>query len=87
MGFNIKKFVSHSASSIGHTLSTPYNDVKSVVEDVGKAGSQVYKDSRSIVSYTGKHLVNDVDNISNALSNPMIYIVGGVVIVVLLMNR
>ena len=87
MGFNVGKFVSHSASSIGHTLSTPYNDVKKVVSDVGKGGSQIYKDSRSALSYTGKHLINDVDNISSALSNPMIYIVGGVVIVVLLMNR
>ena len=87
MGFNVGKFISHSASSIGHTISTPYNDVKSVVSDVRKAGSQVYKDSRSAVKYTGKHLINDVDNISSALSNPMIYIVGGVVIVVLLMNR
>ena len=87
MGFDVGKFVSHSASSIGHTIATPYNDVKSVVSDVVKAGSQVYKDGRSAVSFTGKHLINDVDNISSVLSNPMIYIVGGVVIVVLLMNR
>ena len=87
MGFDVGKFVSHSASSIGHTIATPYNDVKSVVSDVGKAGSQVYKDSRSAVSFAGKHLISDVDNISSMLSNPMIYIVGGVVIVVFLMNK
>ena len=87
MGFNVGKFVSHTASSVGKTISKPYNDVKSVVEDVGKGVGQVYKDSRSAVSYTGKHLINDVDNLSSALSNPMLIVVGGALIVVLLMNR
>ena len=87
MGFNIGKFVSHSAKSVGNTITQPYNDIKSVVSDVGKAGSQVYKDGRSAVSYTGKHLINDVDNLTSALSNPMLFIVGGAFIVVLLLNR
>ena len=87
MGFDVGKFVSHSASSVGKTIATPYNDVKSVVSDVGKAGSQVYKDGRSAVSFTGKHLINDVDNLSSALSSPMLWIVVGGVVVVLLLNR
>ena len=87
MGFDVGKFVSHSASSIGHTISQPYNDVKSVVSDVGKAGSQVYKDGRSAVAFTGKHLVQDVDNLSSALTSPMLWIVVGGVVVVLLLNR
>ena len=87
MGFDVGKFVSHSASSIGNTITQPYNDVKSVVTDVGKAGSQVYKDGRSAVSYTGKHLINDVDNLSSALTSPMLWIVVGGVVIVVLMNR
>ena len=87
MGFDVGKFVSHSASSIGHTISQPYNDVKSVVNDVGKAGSQVYKDSRTAVSYAGKHLISDVDNLSSMLSSPMLWIVVGGVVVVVLLNR
>ena len=87
MGFNVGKFVSHSASSIGNTITQPYNDVKSVVTDVGKAGSQVYKDGRSAVGFAGKHLINDVDNLSSALSSPMLWIVVGGVVVVLLLNR
>ena len=87
MGFNVGKFVSHSASSIGNTITQPYNDVKSVVTDVGKAGSQVYKDGRSAVAYTGKHIISDVDNLSSALTSPMLWIVVGGVVVVVLMNR
>ena len=87
MGFDVGKFISHSASDVGQTIATPYNDVKKVVSDVGKGASQVYKDGRSAVSYTGKHLISDVDNLSSALSNPMLIIVGGALIVVLLMNR
>ena len=87
MTINVGKMISHSASSVGKTITQPYRDVKSVVEDVGKAGSQVYKDGRSAVAYTGKHLIDDVDNLSSMLSNPILYVVGGVVIVAILLNR
>ena len=87
MGFDVGKFVSHSANSIGHTIAQPYNDVKSVVSDVGKAGSQVYKDGRSAVSYTGKHAIKDVDTLTNAISSPMMWIVVGGVVILVLANR
>ena len=69
--------ISKGSKSIGHVFESGAKKVEGAVSDV-------YKDGKSAVSYTGKHLINDVDNVSNALSNPMMWIViGGVLIVVM----
>lgn len=77
---NVGHEVSKGSKSIGHVFEGGTKKIEGAVSDV-------YHDVRSGVSYTGKHLINDVDNISNALSNPMLWIAGGVVIVVLLSRR
>ena len=87
MTINVGKMISHSASSVAHTVTQPYRDVRSMVSDVGSAGATVYKDGRSAVAYTGKHLISDVDNLSSALTSPILWIVVGGVVVVLLLNR
>ena len=66
-------------SPVTSPISTVYNDGKSITKTVSKGAGTVYKDVRSAASYTGKHLINDVDNISSTLSNPILII--GVVIV------
>jgi hypothetical protein len=45
--------------------------------------TQPYKDIRSGVAYAGKHGINDVDKISDTISNP--YIMYGVIGAVLLL--
>ena len=47
----------------------------------------VYKDVKSGVKYTGKHLIKDVDKVSSTLSNPMIYIAIGVVGIIFLTTQ
>lgn len=66
-------------SPVTSPISTVYNDGKSVVHSIGKGAGTVYKDARSAASYTGKHLINDVDSLSSSLSNPILIL--GVVIV------
>ena len=73
----------------GHSISKGSKSIGHVFKDTGhsisKGVSSVYKDGKSVVSYTGKHLIGDVDNLSNALSSPVLWIlVGGVVLVILL---
>ena len=80
------KSISHAFKNTGHTIG---KTVGTVYKDGKGAVSGVYKDGKSAVSYSGKHLINDVDNISSALSSPMTMIVIGVVGVgvILLLTR
>ena len=83
-GHTIKK----GSNSIGHVFEASEKKAEKVVSQVYKdskgAVGQVYKDGRSAASYTGKHVVQDVDNLTNALSSPILWLVaGGVVLVVL----
>ena len=78
---NIFKDVEHGiesgSKSIGHVFSSAGNTIKGSVSDV-------YHDTRSAVSYTGKHLIDDVDSLTSMISNPLLWVVvGGVVLVVL----
>ena len=63
---------------VGHTVSKGSKSIGHVFKDtghaLGKTVSTVYKDGKSAVSYTGKHLVGDVDKISSTLSSPILYI-------------
>ena len=63
---------------VGHSVSKGSKSIGHVFKDVGHAAgktvSTVYKDGKSAVSYTGKHLIGDVDNISSTLSSPILYI-------------
>lgn len=67
--------VSKGSKSIGNVFKGGANKIENAVSDV-------YNDTKTAIGYTGKHLINDVDNISSTLSNPMLYIIGGIVVVV-----
>ena len=67
-------------SSVTGAVGTVYHDGTSAV-------STLYKDGRSAVSFAGKHAINDVDTLANAISNPLMWIVVGGVIIVVLANR
>ena len=89
---NFFKDIGHAiksgTKSVGHLLSDGEKKIEKSVGTVYKDGksvvSSVYKDGRSAVGYTGKHLVNDVDNLSSTLSSPILLIgvaiVGAVVV-------
>ena len=81
---NFLKRLGHSVSkgskSIGHVFSKGGKKIEGAVHNV-------YHDAKSAVSYTGKHLINDVDNVSNTLSSPLLYIGLGLVAVVFMTQR
>ena len=80
MGFfkSLKKTFSHNK-----TLSFLADPVKPF-EKVVNTG---YKDVKSVVSYGGKHIVADVDNVSTSIAGTMPLIIGGAVVVFVMMNR
>ena len=82
--------VKSGTSSVTHLLTEPQQKlekgVSNVYNDGKSAVSGAYKDVRSAASYTGKHLINDVDNISSTLSNPII-IIGVVVVGAVLISK
>lgn len=78
--FKIGKMFKHSNKSISHAFK---NTGHFVEKNVGN----VYSDVKTGVSYTGKHLIKDADKISNTMSNPVIWIVGAVVGVVILTKK
>ena len=68
--------ISKGSKSIGHVFSKGAKKVEGAVSDV-------YHDGKSAVSYTGKHLIGDVDT----LSNSVVYIgIGGIALVLLMMQ-
>ena len=73
-------------SPVTSSIGTVYKDSRSVVHSVSKGASTVYKDARSATAYTGKHLINDVDNLSSSLSNPIL-ILGVVVVGAVLISK
>ena len=64
--------------SVGHSVSKGSKSIGHVFKDtghaIGKSVSTVYKDGKSAVSFTGKHLIGDVDKLSSTLSSPILYI-------------
>ena len=81
MGFNVGK----AFSNAGKSVKKGFNNTGNFVE---KNVGHVYSDVSGAVSYTGKHVIGDVDNMSNAvssaLSSPLTYIAIAVVGVVIL---
>ena len=75
---SIKKSLSHN-----HTLKFLSDPVK----PFEKVVSTGYKDVKGVVSYGGKHIINDVDNISSSFAGTMPLIIGGVVVVMVMSNR
>jgi hypothetical protein len=65
--------------SVGHTLKTGSSSVSHLV-------TQPYKDVRSAVSYSGKHIIGDVDKVTNTATNP-IFLYGGMAIVLLMLLK
>lgn len=76
---------------LGHSISKSSKSIKHVFSKGGKklegAVHDVYHDAKSAVSYTGKHLIKDVDNVSSALSGPILYIGAGILAVFLMSQR
>ena len=70
--------------SIGHSISHAFKDTGKFVE---KNVGNVYHDVKGAVGYTGKHLIGDVDKISSTLSNPLIYIGLGAVVLIILLKK
>ena len=83
--------ISHSSKSVGHLFSDPVNNVQNgvatVYKDARSGVSTVYHDGRSAVSYTGKHIIGDVDNLTSALSSPVMWIAIGGVALLLITRR
>jgi hypothetical protein len=57
------------------------------VTPIGKLLSGGYKDVKGAVSYTGKHLIKDVDGISSSFAMSMPLIIGGAIVVLVMMNK
>ena len=82
---SVGKFFKHAGHSVSKGSKSIGNVFKHTGHDIKKGVSSVYKDGKSAVSYTGKHLIGDVDNLSSALSSPLLYIaIGGVALVILM---
>ena len=82
---SVGKFFKHAGHSVSKSSKSVGNVFKHTGHDIKKGVSSVYNDGKSAVSYTGKHLIGDVDNISSALSSPLLYIaIGGVALVILM---
>lgn len=77
---NVGHSVSQGSKSIGHVFEGGAKKVEGAVSDV-------YHDSTSAIAYTGKHIINDVDTLTNTLSNPLLWLVVGGVAIVFLMNK
>ena len=77
MGFF--KSIGHALTH-NHTLQMLFDPVK----PIEKVVSTAHDDVAQVVSYGGKHLVQDVDNLSSGLSNMLPMILGAGVILVLL---
>ena len=78
----ILKDIGHAITH-NHTLQFLTDPVK----PIEKVVSTGYKDTKAVVSYGGKHLVQDVDQLSSSFSMNLPLLIGGVVIVVFLQNR
>ena len=70
------KGLGHIFKSVGHGIS---KTVGGVYNDAKHATGGVYNDLKGAVSYGGKHIIKDIDGISNILSSPFLYIGLGVV--------
>ena len=79
----------HKHNTLWHSLSNNHTlkFLADPVKPVEKVGSTVYTDTKGAVSYGGKHLISDVDNISSGLANNIPILVAGAIVVVLLMNK
>ena len=77
--------------SLGHSISTSSKSIGNVFSKGGKKFEgvvhDVYHDAKGAVSYAGKHLIKDVDNVRNTLSSPLLYIGLGIVAVVFMTQR
>ena len=71
MGFNLGKSISHAFKKTNKSIGHAFKDTGHFVS---KNVGNVYKDVKGAVAYTGKHLINDVDNVSNTLSSPILLI-------------
>ena len=72
----------HSLSN-NHTLKFLADPVK----PVEKITSTAHNDIKGVVSYGGKHLISDVDTLSNSAATYLPIIIVGVVVVYVMNNR
>lgn len=88
---DIEHGVSQGSKAVEHVFSEPAKKIEGAVgtlyHDTKGAVSDVYHDARSAAKYGGKHLINDVDTISNTIANPMLWIAVGAVVLIALNSR
>ena len=91
MGFKLGKVFKNAGHSVGNLFKSGGKTITGAISDVYNdtkhATGGVYKDIKGATKYAGKHLINDVDNISSALSSPLLYIGVGVVVIMFLSRR
>ena len=92
MGFDVGKafssaggFVKQSVTDTGHFIN---DTTHSIGHSLSKGTSKVYGDVTGAIGYTGKHVIGDVDTLSNSfasmLNSPMLFIAVAVVGIVLI---
>ena len=92
---NFFKSVGKSIKKGSHSISNTFKSggkklegaVSDVYHDVSGGVSNVYSDVKSAGSYVGKHVINDVDTLTDALSSPLLWIVVGGVVILIVVNR
>ena len=57
------------------------------VKPIEKVVSSGYHDVKGVVSYGGKHIINDVDTLSSSVSSYLPLIIGGVVVVLVMARK
>ena len=92
MGFlHLGKTFKHANHSVSHLFKHTGHSISKVVmhtgHTIGKGVGTIYKDTKSVVAYTGKHLIKDVDKISSTLSSPILIIGVGAIALILILNR
>ena len=77
-----KKSIWHSISN-NHTLKFLADPVR----PIEKISSTAHKDIKGAVKYGGKHLIGDVDTLSNSAATYLPIIIGGIVVVMVMNNK
>ena len=72
----------HSLSN-NHTLKFLADPIKPVEKVVNVA----HEDVSAVVGYGGKHLVNDVDTLTNGVAKNLPMVIGAACVIFLFMNR
>ena len=92
MGLDVGKAFSSAGSFVKQTVTDTGHYINDTTHSIGhslsKGSSKVYSDVTGAIGYTGKHVIGDVDTLTNSFSNilssPMLYIAIAIVGIVLI---